>query len=212
MFSFVRTRCSTVVRFIVILIAICLTSRPAHAQGLIKTMLEQIARLDVTLQEAKQGYSIVKKGLTVIGNIKQGDFNLHSDYFSSLSTVKSPIKSYVRVADILRMQVAILNDCRTTVGQLTPTGLYTAVQLAYCARVFAGLAEKTGRDMDELTGILSDGEWQMSDEERLARIDALYRQVSEKYMFCRSFCNHARAMGAQRSLDIQSYSNLNKLF
>jgi hypothetical protein len=198
--------------FVGIFTACCLSSGPAHSQDLIQTMVQQIGRLEVTLQEAKQGYSIVQKGLSVISDIKKGDFDLHNNYFSSLSTVKGPIKDYASVADIVRMQLSILNDCQMTVTQLQPSGLYTVAQLAYCSQVFTNLAVKTGNDMDELTGILTDGNWQMSDDQRLSRIDALYKSVLEKYTFCQSFCNQARAIGMRRSLDLQSYSNLTKLF
>lgn len=184
----------------------------SKSQGLIPTMLQQITRLEVTLQEAKQGYAIVQKGLSVIGDIKQGNFNLHNTYFSSLSSVKTPVKTYVRIADVIQMQLAILDDCRLTVAQLSPTNLYTAAELAYCSQVFAGLAEKTGRDMDELTNIISDGVWQMTDDQRIARIDALYKSVTQKYTFCQSFCNQARALGTRRSSDLQSFSNLTKLY
>ena len=199
------------VRTVAVLLLASVSCQPLHAQGLIKTMLEQIAKLEITLQEAKQGYNIAKKGLTIIGNIKKGDFDLHDNYFTSLSTVKGPIKNYAKVADIVRMQVAILDDCRNTIMKLSPTGVYTATQLAYCSRVFANLAAGTGQDMDELVGVLSDGHWQMTDDDRLDRIDAVYRRVAEKYNFCKSFGNQVRAIGHQHSLDLQSYSNLNKL-
>jgi len=212
MFLNIRTRFKTITAFTLVFCYVGFGTQSAQAQGLIKTMVEQIARLQLTLQEARQGYAIAEKGLTVIGDIKEGDFGLHSGYFSSLSTVKSPVRNYARVADILRMQLAILDDCRTTAGQLSPTGLYTPAQLAWYSRVFASLAEKTGRDMDELSGILSDGQWQMTDEDRLTGIDDLYRRVSEKYSFCRSFCDQARVLGARRSFDIRSFSNLPKLF
>src|ERR1700761_1058025 len=110
---------------------------PACGQGLIKTMLKQIAQLEIAYQEAKQGYQIFQEGLGFISDVKSGNLSLHSDYFSSLLSVKNPIRKDARVADIIRMQLVILDDCGKTVSQLSPSLLFTPVELAYCARVFA---------------------------------------------------------------------------
>src|SRR3546814_4811730 len=42
-------------------------------------LVMQIAALQAYIQVAKRGYEIAKTGLTTIGNIKDGDFNLHRE-------------------------------------------------------------------------------------------------------------------------------------
>ncbi len=51
-----------------------------------KSLLQQIAALKVYIDYAQKGYSIAKEGLTLIGNIKNREFDLHSKYISSLKT------------------------------------------------------------------------------------------------------------------------------
>src|ERR1700750_1480750 len=86
-------------------------------------LLQQIAALQTYIGYAEQGYSIVKSGLNLIGNVKKGDFSLHSDYFKSLANVNPSIKQYVKVAETITLQISIakqisstLKACRT--GQL----------------------------------------------------------------------------------------------
>src|SRR5690606_38045577 len=52
-----------------------------------KYLVKQIAALKVYLEYLKKGYEIVDKGLTTIGEIKNGTFSLDKDYFNSLKAV-----------------------------------------------------------------------------------------------------------------------------
>src|ERR1700743_3074408 len=88
----------------VIIVLSMLWGACTHAQSATTVMLEQIAKLDLLLAELKKGYDVVNKGLNLINDIKQGDFNLHSDYFNSLSTVKGPIKNDAKIAAMMAMQ------------------------------------------------------------------------------------------------------------
>jgi hypothetical protein len=48
------------------------------------------------------------KGIRTIHNIREGDFNLHDGFFSSLKNVNPVIRRYAKVADIAAFQVRIL--------------------------------------------------------------------------------------------------------
>ncbi len=48
----------------------------------IKYLLERIAQLQVQIELLKKGYKIVDNGLRTIHQIKDGEFNLHKDFFS----------------------------------------------------------------------------------------------------------------------------------
>lgn len=184
----------------------------AEAQDIITPMLEQIAKLELCLKEAQQGYAIVQKGLTTIGQIKQGDFDLHSLFFSSLMTVSPEVKGYAKVADILAMQIQIVLGCKTTLQQYSSTGAFNADELKYLTDVYANLSTLTVQDIDELTGLITDGNWQMTDDERLSRIDQLYEKVTQKYLFLRSFSNRVLAEAQIRNQNKNSLQTLSKLF
>src|SRR3954463_9131175 len=57
----------------------------------VKYLEEQIIALHVNGNYLEEGYKIVQGGLSAIHDIKNGDFNLHKDYFSSLKRVNTAI-------------------------------------------------------------------------------------------------------------------------
>jgi archaellum component FlaC len=204
----VCTKARTALFLCLLVLAICLPVGNAGAQDLITTMTEQLAKLELYLKEVKEGYSIVQKGLTTIGNIKKGDFDLHSLFFNSLKDVNPAIKNWGKVADIIAMQVQLLVGCKTSIQQATASGNFSSTDLKYLAAVYTNLTNLTGKDIDELTGLVSDGNWQMTDDDRMSRIDQLFNQVSEKYNFLRSLSSRIMTESAIRT---QQKSNIQKL-
>src|SRR5438046_10687304 len=84
-----------------------------------KYLIEQIVAFKTYIDYAWQGYSIAKKGLNTIKDIKNGDLNLHDNFFKSLSAVNPRVKKYSKVAAIIAMQISIakvvhnnVRDCR----------------------------------------------------------------------------------------------------
>ena len=71
-----------------VMVFIAITS---NAQTQKKYMLQHIAALQVYIGYAKKGYNIASKGINTVRNIKNGDFNLHRDFFSSLKNINPAI-------------------------------------------------------------------------------------------------------------------------
>ena len=201
----------TVLR-VVLLWALLLSAFPVHAQNKTTQEITQIAKLEILLKELQQGYSIVQKGLTTIAQIKKGDLDLHSLFFSSLSTVNPAIKNWGKVGDIIAMQVQIILGCTTTASQIVSSGYFNSSDLTYVQAVYSNLKDLTVKDIDELTGIITDGQWQMSDDQRISRIDQLFGRVSSKYTFLRSFADRILNQIQLRTQEKGSLQNLGKLF
>jgi hypothetical protein len=191
---------------------VLLVPRPLFAQDWLTVMTEQMAKFEVTLQELKQGYNIVQKGLSTIGQIKQGDYDLHNLFFTSLQTVSPQVKGYVKIADILAMETQILSGIKRTTAQLTGTTLFSGPELTYVSAVLSNLGTLVGKDITELTDVVTDGDFQMTDDQRLARIDKLYKEVTDKYAFFQSFQNEVRVSGTQRLFDKNSLQTLQNLY
>ncbi len=152
----------------------------AKAQDMVTVMTEQIAKLELYLQEAKKGYSIVQTGLNTISQIKKGDLDLHSLFFSSLTTVNPAIKNWGKVADIIAMEAQIFIGCAATFTKLVQTNAFTAQDIQYITAVYSNIKGLSSRDVDELTKLVTDGNWQMSDDDRMSRIDQLFNAVRQK--------------------------------
>lgn len=182
-----------------------------RAQSATTVMLEQIAKLEVLLAELKKGYDIVNKGLNVINDIKHGDFNLHNDYFNSLSLVKGPIKNDVKVSAMIAMQVQIVSNYAKFMQAYKTGGVFTAAELTYLTNVYASLLSDGAEDLGLLTDLITDGSLQMKDDERIHQIDQLYQTTEQQYEFENAFHSQVQLLGLQRQKSLQEIQHLQTL-
>ena len=163
-----------------------------------KYLLQQIAALQVYLNYAKKGYNVVNKGITTVRNIKKGDFNLHSDFFNSLRNINPQISKYAKVADIIAYQVKVVKKFKLAMVQIRETKQFTEIELDYCNQVFGNLLDECVKTVDELIAVITAGELEMTDDERLKRIDMIYSDMQDKYSFSCSFCEEMVLLAVQR--------------
>lgn len=161
-------------------------------------LIQQIAALQVYIGYAQKGYSIAKEGLNTIGELKRGEFNLHTGYFNSLKSVNPKIKQYAKVADIMAMQVAIIKDYSKTRRRMQESGAFNGKELDYIIRVSGRLLDDCENTLAELITVTTDGNLEMKDDERLERIDILYQDMKDKYTFSQSFNNETMVLAASR--------------
>lgn len=166
-----------------------------------KYLLQQIAALQVYIGYVSKGYSIAKKGLNTIQDIKHGDLNLHSSYFTSLVTVNPKIKRYAKVADILVLEINIARQAAKTINDCKNSHQLTAQELVYMQKVFNTLLDDCAKCLDALFNIITNGQLSMKDDERIAAIDALYDDMTDKQIFIRSFSNTAKGICVQRDTE-----------
>jgi len=163
-----------------------------------KYLLQQIAALKVYIEYAQKGYTIAKEGLTTIGDITDGEFNLHGVFFNSLRVVNPQIKNYARVADIIALQVKIVQDYNNSYDWLSGSDAFHGDELDYIQRAYGRLLDNCEAVMDELIAVTTDGQLEMKDDERMARIDALYAQMQDNWTFCKSFGNQSKILAMAR--------------
>lgn len=166
-----------------------------------KYLIQQIAALQIYIGYAKKGYKIAKEGLNTIGGFTKGEFNLHTDYFNSLKSVNPEIRRYVKVAEIIALQVKIIQNYNRTYRQLNSSDAFSEDELAYIGRVYSRLLDDCDKTLDELITITTDGKLEMKDDERIERIDKLYLDMQDKFTFSQSFSNDAKSLAASRLND-----------
>ena len=175
----------------------------------IRYLLQQIAANKVYIEYIEKGYGIARKGLNTIQKIKKGDFDLHRDFISSFSNINPKVKSYARVADIIAYQVRIVKDVKTVISNLKESNQFNPDELDYSKAVFERLLDECLKSMDELFYVITSGELQMKDDERITRIDRLYFDMQDKYAFCKSFSEECSVLAMQRLME-QGEINLSK--
>jgi hypothetical protein len=183
-----------------------------YSQSRAQVIIEQIVKLETYLSWLKKGYDIANKGLNLISDIKHGDFNLHQDYFNSLMQVKSPIKNDAKIAAMIAMQVQMLASYKSYSGSFQSSGVFTSQEITYLQRVFTAVLDDVGKDITELTAVITDGQLQMKDNQRVNRIDNLYTSMTGKYEFLYSFGDQVQLQAAQRRKELQETQQLQKLY
>lgn len=161
----------------------------------IKYLTQQIAALTAFESSMRQGYNILHSEWTTIGNFKNGEFGLHQSYYTSLSQVNPVVKNSVNVADVQSEQQSIISHFNA-ISNLN--GL-TADEQSYVLSVAQNLMNACNSDLEELQKVLATGQLQMSDDERIKRIDQLTEAIKDKYLFTCHFTAQVKMLALQRT-------------
>ncbi|WP_207515942.1 hypothetical protein [Longitalea luteola] len=178
----------------------------------LRYLLNQIAALQVYTDYLQKGYTIVKDGTWLIGDIKQGDFNLHNGYFFSLRSVNPAIRNYSRVAVILSDQATILRHFKELLKFTDGSGQFASTERQYISAVFANVKSASLQNLDDLTRVITSGEMEMKDDERIDFIDRIYGETKEQLSFTSSFCAQAAVLANQRAQAARESFLLKKLY
>jgi hypothetical protein len=166
------------------------TQRRYHAR--------QLILLKVYLEYVKKGVTIVRRGLNTIENVKNGNFNLHRDFFSYLDNVNPHIANSAKVADIIAYQVFIVQEMRAVNNYCRRNSSFTPEEVAYVADVYANLLVLCDANLSELLMIIKPNKTKMSDDERLQRIDKVHTDMKDQDAFVRAFDQDVKFIAHER--------------
>ncbi len=163
-----------------------------------KYLVEQIAALKVYLGYVKDGYQIVQRGLYTIDNIQNGNFNLHRDFFSTLKNINPAITKSVKMADITMFQIGILRDVNQITRLARTENKFTPQEIYYLTKVCSNLLFLCDANISELTSLITSGNLEMKDDERLLRINKIYDDMQDQFAFAHEFNASTQSIRAAR--------------
>ncbi|SFW89849.1 hypothetical protein [Chitinophaga sancti] len=163
-----------------------------------KYLAEQIAALKAYKGYLEKGYNIAKSGLNTISDFKNGEFNLHRIFFNSLKEVNPAVRKYAGIADIVAVQTDILTLYKSTSRYLKSGNSFLPNEINYIDQVYTRVLNDCSKNIDELITLITDSSLQMSDDERLAKIDQLKANMSDNYDFTGAFYKDIRGLGQSR--------------
>jgi hypothetical protein len=175
-------------------------------------LAQQIAAYQVYAAYLNKGYDIAKQGLTSISDLKNGEFNLHQAFFSSLSKINPAIQHYSRIADIITLQAAILAQYKRGYKDARQSKMLNNDEVEYIYSVFTSLLENCANDIALLISLTTDNQLQLQDDERLQRIDAIYNDMQSKYLFAKSFNNESTTLVISRQKEQSETATLKTLY
>lgn len=178
-----------------------LYAQSTEAQQLLLNV-EKLAQFKKILSNMKKGYEIVSTGYNTIKDISQGNFNLHDAFLNALLQVSPTVRKYKRVADIISCQSQIVKEYRSAFNRFKSTNLFNFSEITYMEDVYKNLFNKSLQNLDELAMVLTAGKLRMSDDERIAAIDRIYKDISDKLVFLRSFNNEGSVLAVQRGREM----------
>lgn len=164
----------------------------------IKYLTQQIIALKMYAGYLEKGYEIAKDGLTVINDIKNGDFNVHNRYFQSLKQINIGVKDEKKLNAIFRLRGLIEVESASVRKVLRSDNSFPETDIIYAKKVIARLSELADADVDHLQVLMEKGGLEMKDDERWKRIEQVLEEMTDKYAFIRYFGNEVKTLVVQR--------------
>jgi len=209
-------------KIIIILLLILVVTKPVKAQfpggffnqGAIQTsyLEQQIAALQVYESYLQKGYTEAKDGTGAISAIKNGDLSLHTNHFDSLKIVSSSVRNYSRVKGVATLQQQMISSHGTAYQQLTKSGQFRAQELTAFNAVYQSILQQSQAGLEELQLVITNGKLSLSDNERIAQIDHIYKDMLALYGKEQATNNQWLALAAQRSRGRRDNQTLKSLY
>jgi len=175
-----------------------LPAQSFEAQQLLLNV-EKLAQLRQILDNLYKGYEILHTGYTTIKDISEGNFSIHKAFLDKLLEVSPVVRNYNRVADIINGQIRIVREGKAAFNRFRQSGHFTEAEIGYLGRVYSRHYISSAQYLDELLMIVTAGQVRMSDDERLAVIDTIYKGVEKQLSFLRKFNSENAILELQRA-------------
>ena len=184
----------------------------AQTAGQIQQEIQQVAAYEVYIKDAEKGYSIVENGIHTVAQFKNGTFNLHSAFFSSLASINPSVKSYAEVAEIILLQIAIVQTFQSGISSFQQSGQLHPNEMTYIGNVYSTVVNAALEDVNALTALITAGSYSMNDGERLNQIDALYKDMADKYTFTQAFMGQGNSLQRSRASEVTDINEVSILY
>jgi hypothetical protein len=176
----------------------------------IRYLEEQVLALKAFGKLIDKGYGIATKGLWEIDATKRSDYRQHEAFIRSLWAVSHHLKGYARIAAIKQGGEAIEKNHQHFRLHLR-SGALDQKEILFWSGVFAGIREQAAGLVRQLNGVLTDGYYQLTDNERLTIIDSLYADMKELHYVARSLATGLGSLVANRYRELMNAKHLWKL-
>jgi DNA repair ATPase RecN len=139
--------------------------------------VQKLDQLKDLLQDMKEKYEILNQGYRQVKDLTEGNFRLHEVFLNRLVQVNPKVKSYHRVAEIIQLQIRMVQAISSSKQQFRMHDVLDESELDQILRVYGSFSSSSLKNLEELTLLLSDGELEMDDWERLQGIDRIYESM-----------------------------------
>ena len=174
--------------------------------------IQKLSQFKSILTDMEKGYADLSAGYGVVKGIAQGSFNLHEVFLDGLYLVSPVVRQYVRVADILAAEERILSEYKSAYRRFAASNQFNPHELDYMIGVYGQLTRQALQQMTNLLNVITYSKLRMSDAERLAAIDWIYRDTDDKLVFLESFNRKTTMLQLQRTKEQHYNQTLKNLY
>lgn len=212
---------------ILITITVLLTTK-THAQDIISIItgvtdkviravdlqVQRIQTRTILLQEAQKELENTMSALR-LGQIQDWTEqlkDLYANYFQELWQVKDVLSTYHKVAEAVSREELILAGCRNATQLFTAQTHFSTAELQHIVSVYTGILTQSSQNLDGLTTAIQAYALQMTDQQRLADIDAAAAGIDRNYADMQRYTNENELIALQRASDENDYLTLKKMY
>jgi len=172
---------------------------------------EQVAALQAYLGEMQQGFQITSSGLGDIGSLKNDEFVLHSNQYSSFTTVNSAVSSMGEVMEIVALSRASSIRVMSAMNRYRREGMLTTDQLNLVRELFKTAIGAELQDVEMLKTLLTNNVLQLTDDQRVSRVLAIHTSVRQRYAFVLSMTDRIDLFERQLSEALAQMATVKKM-
>jgi hypothetical protein len=175
-------------------------------------LIEQIAALQFYLKNLKQGYTVVNKGLNLVGEITGISYAMDNIYIESLLQVKTPVANSELSSSIVVLEQGIRTRLRILRQRVDhDTGLLTADESMYLKKV----AHKTEAILTEQIAtkqkIQTTDKVQMTDAGRVEILSSVKADLEELESFLGQADGELTRLIIQRQVETHDLDQINRI-
>jgi len=175
-------------------------------------MLEQLAALQAYIKVAEKGYGIAEQGLQTIGQIKNGEFNLHSAFYSSLKVVSPTVANMAEVTEIIALEASLIDQFSHKLNRYRQSAWLQPTEVTYINQLFNGLVNSGLECITALANLTTDGQLSMTDGERINRIQQMDIDMQRQYRLAQAFTNQTDLLTVQRQQEGNDIGTLKGIY
>jgi hypothetical protein len=169
-------------------------------------LLKQIALLNTYVGYVKKGYDIADKGLTAINDFKDGEFSLHREFFGARKTVNPHLANSAKVADIIAFQVFVIRNLKSLNQFCANANGLTPEDVRYITSVYLNMIRLCDASLSELLDIVFNDKLEMTDDQRMNRIDRLHEESQDRVAFAKQFEQDVKSLSYARASEMNAVS------
>ena len=176
--------------------------------------VQRIQTRTILLQEAQKELENTMSALR-LGEIQDWTEqlkDLYANYFQELWQVKDVLSTYHKVAGAIQRQEQILAGCRNAARLFGSQSHFSAAELQQIVSVYTGILTESAQNLDVLTKAIEPYAFQMTDQQRLAMIDAAADGIDRNYSDMQRYTNQNELIALQRASDENDYLTLKKMY